>query len=109
MKFRTNRRQFIGSAASLAAAMSFPMRARAASGELSVWKFGGTPREVEMWPLQHAAFSAAQPDVALNYSYFNGQIRRQKILAGFQTRSLADVIIALLLSDRTFPNSRALE
>lgn len=94
MRYGIDRRQFIGGATALAASASFPMRARAASGELGVWKFGGTPREVEMWPQRDAAFAAAQPDLTLNYSYFNGQIRRQKILAGFQTRQLADVIIA---------------
>ncbi|WP_165907648.1 ABC transporter substrate-binding protein [Primorskyibacter sedentarius] len=66
----------------------------AASGEISVWKFGGTPQEVEVWAQRNEAFSEANPDIDLNYSYFNGQIRRQKILAGFQTNRLADVIIA---------------
>lgn len=94
MDYGIGRRQFVSGAAALAASVSFPALSRAASGELSVWKFGGTPREVEMWPQQDAAFAAAQPDLSLNYSYFNGQIRRQKILAGFQTRQLADVIIA---------------
>ncbi|ERP96389.1 hypothetical protein Q669_28885 [Labrenzia sp. C1B10] len=69
-------------------------QASAASGEISVWKFGGTPQEVEVWAQRNEAFSEANPDIKLNYSYFNGQIRRQKILAGFQTNRLADVIIA---------------
>lgn len=94
MRHRIDRRQFISGSAALVASACLPTPVLAASGGLSVWKFGGTPREVEMWPLQDAAFIAAQPDVQLKYSYFNGQIRRQKILAGFQTRQLADVIIA---------------
>ncbi len=94
MHNQINRRQLMGGAAVLAASTALPQRAEAASGRLNVWKFGGTPREVEFWPKQDAAFSAAQPAVRLNYSFFNGQIRRQKILAGFQTRQLADVVIA---------------
>ena len=81
-------------AAAGAASLAYTGRADAASGELSVWKFGGTPTEVEQWAARNDAFTAAQPDVSLNYSYFNGQIRRQKILAGYQTKRLADVIIA---------------
>ena len=57
-------------------------------------RFCGTPQEVEVWAQRNEAFSEANPDIDLNYSYFNGQIRRQKILAGFQTNRLADVIIA---------------
>jgi ABC-type glycerol-3-phosphate transport system substrate-binding protein len=90
-----NRRSFIAGSTALATASLWGMpQARAASGALSVWKFGGTPREVEFWPARDEAFRTANPEIDLNYSYFNGQIRRQKILAGFQTRNLADVIIA---------------
>jgi ABC-type glycerol-3-phosphate transport system substrate-binding protein len=70
-----------------------PARA-AAGGELTVWKFGGTPREVEFWPQRDAEFLKANPELKLTYSYFNGQIRRQKVQAGFQTRKLPDVFIA---------------
>ncbi len=95
MTIRTSRRTFMAGTAALAGStfLSLP-QARAASGALSVWKFGGTPREVELWPAQNEQFLAGNPDIQLNYSYFNGQIRRQKILAGFQTRNLADIIIA---------------
>ncbi|WP_424990823.1 ABC transporter substrate-binding protein [Fluviibacterium sp. S390] len=90
-----NRRRFLGTTA-VAGAVTLATvgGAYAQSGELSVWKFGGTPNEVEQWAGRNDAFSEANPDVELNYSYFNGQIRRQKILAGFQTRRLADVIVA---------------
>jgi len=95
MKNSISRRRFLGTTAAVGAATLAPgMPAHAASGDISVWKFGGTPTEVEQWALRNDAFTAAQPDINLNYSYFNGQIRRQKILAGFQTRRLADVIIA---------------
>ncbi|UWQ19818.1 ABC transporter substrate-binding protein [Jannaschia sp. M317] len=90
-----SRRRFLGTTAAVGAATLAPtMPARAAAGDVSVWKFGGTPTEVEQWALRNDAFAAANSDIDLNYSYFNGQIRRQKILAGFQTRRLADVIIA---------------
>jgi ABC-type glycerol-3-phosphate transport system substrate-binding protein len=89
-----SRRRFLGTTAAVGAATLLPQQASAASAEISVWKFGGTPQEVEVWAQRNAAFTEAQPDIALNYSYFNGQIRRQKILAGFQTNRLADVIIA---------------
>ncbi|KUF08681.1 extracellular solute-binding protein [Pseudoponticoccus marisrubri] len=89
-----SRRRFLGTTAAVGAATFLPRHARAASGEISVWKFGGTPQEVEVWAQRNDAFAEAHPDIELNYSYFNGQIRRQKILAGFQTRRLADVIIA---------------
>ncbi|EAR51855.1 sugar transport system (sugar-binding protein) [Oceanicola granulosus HTCC2516] len=88
------RRSFLGTTAVASIAALAPLRASAASGELSVWKFGGTPTEVEQWAARNEAFAAANPDIELNYSYFNGQIRRQKILAGFQTNRLADVIVA---------------
>lgn len=90
-----SRRRFLGTTAAVGAATFLPgTPALAANGEISVWKFGGTPQEVEVWAQRNDAFSATQPDVDLKYSYFNGQIRRQKILAGFQTNRLADVIIA---------------
>lgn len=90
-----NRRQFLGTTAAVGASALLPAgAARAASGDLSVWKFGGTPQEVEHWALRNEAFAGAHGDIDLNYSYFNGQIRRQKILAGFQTNRLADVIVA---------------
>ncbi|WP_424927140.1 extracellular solute-binding protein [Amaricoccus tamworthensis] len=90
-----NRRSFLKTTSAMGAASLLPAgQALAASGEISVWKFGGTPQEVEVWAQRNDAFSAANGDVSLNYSYFNGQIRRQKILAGFQTNRLADVVIA---------------
>ena len=90
-----SRRRFLGTTAAVGAATFLPgSPALAASGEISVWKFGGTPQEVETWAQRNDAFTEANPDIDLNYSYFNGQIRRQKILAGFQTNRLADVIIA---------------
>lgn len=90
-----SRRRFLGTTAAAGTAALMPAhRALAASGALSVWKFGGTPNEVEQWAQRNEVFAETHPDIDLNYSYFNGQIRRQKILAGFQTRRLADVIIA---------------
>ncbi|MBV6634302.1 MAG: extracellular solute-binding protein [Mameliella sp.] len=89
-----SRRRFLGTTAAVGAATLLPRPASAASAEISVWKFGGTPQEVETWAQRNGAFTDANPDIDLNYSYFNGQIRRQKILAGFQTKRLADVIIA---------------
>ncbi|MCR9136985.1 MAG: sugar ABC transporter substrate-binding protein [Alphaproteobacteria bacterium] len=90
-----NRREFLSATTALGAAAMIPAGpAQAASGELSVWKFGGTTAEVETWAARNDGFTAANPDVGLNYSYFNGQIRRQKLLAGFQTNRLADVVIA---------------
>ncbi len=90
-----NRRQFLGATAAAGAAAFLPFsRAHAAGGDVSVWKFGGTPQEVEVWAQRNDVFSQANPDINLNYSYFNGQIRRQKILAGFQTNRVADVVIA---------------
>ncbi|WP_226781599.1 ABC transporter substrate-binding protein [Oceaniglobus trochenteri] len=94
MKTDIGRRGFLAGTTALLALATTSIPARAASGALSVWKFGGTPAEVEAWPAANDKFLAANPDIDLNYSFFNGQIRRQKILAGFQTRKLADVIIA---------------
>ena len=90
----TSRRTFLAGSAALAASTSLSVRRARAASALSVWKFGGTPREVEFWPGQNAKFAAAHPGIELDYSYFYGQIRRQKILAGFQTRRLADIVIA---------------
>lgn len=90
-----NRRQFLRTSVAVGALTCLSVApVRAATGELSVWKFGGTPTEVEEWAARNDAFLAANPEASLDYSYFNGQIRRQKIIAGFQTNRLADVIIA---------------
>ncbi|WP_417260303.1 ABC transporter substrate-binding protein [Celeribacter sp.] len=90
-----SRRRFLGTTAAIGAAALLPgTSAYAASGEISVWKFGGTPQEIEVWAERNDMFTQANPDISLNYSYFNGQVRRQKILAGFQTNRLADVVIA---------------
>lgn len=95
MKLDTSRRGFIIATTALVASLAVATGpARAESGKLSVWKFGGTPGEVESWPAANERFLSANPEVELDYSFFNGQIRRQKILAGFQTNRLADVIIA---------------
>jgi len=64
------------------------------TGEISVWKLGGTPKEVEYWPIANKKFEEQYPNIKLKYSYFYGQIRRQKIIGGFQTKNLADVVIA---------------
>ncbi|MCK5570074.1 MAG: extracellular solute-binding protein [Spirochaetes bacterium] len=64
------------------------------TGEISVWKLGGAPKEVEHWPVANEKFEKEYPNIKLKYSYFYGQIRRQKIIGGFQTKNLADVIIA---------------
>lgn len=90
-----SRRRFLGTTAAVGAATLLPgTSAHAASGEISVWKFGGTPQEIEVWAGRNDMFTQENPDISLNYSYFNGQVRRQKILAGFQTNRLADVVIA---------------
>jgi len=92
-----SRRRFMNAAAGLAAASVVPLGAsrgaRAATGALSVWKFGGTPREVEFWAKQSELFTAANKGLDLQYSYFNGQVRRQKIQASLQTRQLPDVMV----------------
>jgi hypothetical protein len=44
-----------------------------------VGKFSGTPREVEFWAKQNELFTAANKGLDLQYSSFNGQVRRQKI------------------------------
>jgi ABC-type glycerol-3-phosphate transport system substrate-binding protein len=95
MPKKFSRRGFLATTSALGASALLPGRpARAASGDLSVWKFGGTPAEVETWAMRNGDFTAAHPDIALDYSFFNGQIRRQKLLAGFQTNRLADVVVA---------------
>jgi len=69
MKNSISRRRFLGTTAAVGAATLAPgMPAHAASGDISVWKFGGTPTEVEQWALRNDAFTAAQPDINLNYS-----------------------------------------
>ena len=95
MRLIFNSRGFMHMTTALAASLTLTGGvAMAQSGELTVWKFGGTPAEVEAWPAANDRFLEANPEVTLDYSFFNGQIRRQKILAGFQTNRLADVIIA---------------
>ncbi|WP_309084622.1 extracellular solute-binding protein [Chelativorans sp.] len=94
---RVTRRHFMSGAAGLAVAGTAPLGlsrpARAASGTIAVWKFGGTPREVEFWAKQNEVFLKANPDVKLEYSYFNGQMRRQKMQAALQTGQIPDVIV----------------
>jgi len=61
---------------------------------IKVWKMGGSPGEVEFWPRVNEKFLKQNPDIKINYSFFYGQIRRQKIIGGFQTKNLADVVVA---------------
>lgn len=91
-----SRRQTFGvlGGAGALAALGHDAHGQTARGPVSVWKFGGTPREVEFWPQQNQIFQRERPNLQLNYTYFFGQIRRQRIVAGFQTRRLADVVIA---------------
>jgi len=90
------RREFIKKSATAAAITSpFILSSKVnASNSLKVWKFGGTARETEYWPVRNKVFSKNNPSINLNYQYFYGQIRRNKIMAGFQTKKLADIIIA---------------
>ena len=95
MTMKINRRGFLaGTTAFGTASLINTPNALAGSGDLSVWKFGGTTREVESWAKRNDHFLAAHSEINLKYSYFNGQIRRQKLLAGFQTQRMADVVIA---------------
>ena len=48
---------------------------------------------MEFWAKQNDQFTAAHKGVELQYSYFNGQVRRQKIQAALQTRQLPDVMV----------------
>jgi len=61
---------------------------------IKVWKLGGSPKEVEFWPKVNEKFIKQNPDIKIDYHFFYGQIRRQKIIGGFQTKNLADVVIA---------------
>ena len=90
------RRDFIKKSATAAAITSpFILSSKvSASNSLKVWKFGGTGRETEYWPVRNKVFSKNNPSINLNYQYFYCQIRRNKIMAGFQTKKLADIIIA---------------
>ncbi len=62
--------------------------------EITVWKFGGAPKETEMWPKINDAFEQAHPEIKINYNYFYGQIRVQKILGAYKSKKLPDVIVA---------------
>jgi multiple sugar transport system substrate-binding protein len=95
MAFKMIRRKFIAITIAIAASSLIAQAPTFAETKvLKVWKFGGTPAEVESWPVHDKNFQKAHPDIDLKYSYFYGQIRRKKIIAGFQTGKLADVIIA---------------
>lgn len=61
---------------------------------IKIWKMGGAPKEVEFWPEANEKFLKQNPDIKIDYDFFYGQIRRQKIIGGFQTKNLADVIVA---------------
>ena len=93
---KIKRRDFVKktiATAALASPFILTSKSHAASS-LKVWKFGGTARETEHWPVRNKIFSQRHNSINLNYQYFYGQIRRNKIMAGFQTRKLADIIIA---------------
>lgn len=62
--------------------------------EITVWKFGGAPKETEMWPVKTKEFEEQNPDIKVKYNYFYGQIRVQKILGAFKSKKLPDVIVA---------------
>lgn len=68
--------------------------AMAKQTEITVWKFGGAPKETEFWPVITKEFEKQNPDIKVNYNYFYGQIRTQKILGAFKSKRLPDVIVA---------------
>lgn len=72
----------------------FLVNVASAAVTIKVWKLGGAPKEVEFWPKANEKFLKQNPDIKINYNYFYGQIRRPKIIGGFQTKNLADVVIA---------------
>jgi multiple sugar transport system substrate-binding protein len=60
--------------------------------KLVVWKFGGSGPELEYFPRQNELFSK-KTGIQLDYSNNEGSVRREKIIAAFRAKRIADVVL----------------
>jgi multiple sugar transport system substrate-binding protein len=75
-----------------------------AGGPLVVWKFGGSSREVEYFPKKNDEF-IQKSGIQLEYSNNDWATKREKMLASYQAKRTADV---LLIDGQSIPDLAAL-
>lgn len=75
-----------------AAAAAAPPKA-SATGPLVVWKFGGATKELEYFPKWNDEFTK-KTGIKLEYSNNDWAVKREKMLAAFQAKRIADILLA---------------
>lgn len=75
-----------------AAAATAPAKA-SATGPLVVWKFGGATKELEYFPKWNDEFTK-KTGIKLEYSNNDWAVKREKMLAAFQAKRIADILLA---------------
>src|SRR6266536_1665566 len=78
--------------------------AKAGMPTLTVWKFGGTTKELEYFVQWNAKFSN-ETGIGLEYSNNDWGTKREKMLGAFQSKRIADV---LLIDGQSMPDLAAL-
>jgi ABC-type glycerol-3-phosphate transport system substrate-binding protein len=73
-------------------------------GKLVVWKFGGSNEEVIYFPKWNAEFTK-RTGIQIEYSDNDWSTKREKILAAFQAKKVADI---LLMDGQSIPDLAAL-
>lgn len=79
--------------ASTTAAAVAPASKASATGPLVVWKFGGATSELEYFPKWNAEFEK-ETGIKLEYSNNDWSVKREKMLAAFQAKRIADILLA---------------
>lgn len=78
--------------------------AKAGMPTITVWKFGGTAKELEYFVQWNAKFTE-ETGIGLEYSNNDWATKREKMLAAFQAKRIADV---LLIDGQSMPDLAAL-
>jgi multiple sugar transport system substrate-binding protein len=93
-------------AAPTAASQAQPTTAPAATtpAKLVVWKFGGSNEEVVYFPKWNAEFTK-RTGIQIDYSDNDWSTKREKVLAAFQAKKVADI---LLMDGQSIPDLAAL-
>lgn len=87
-----------------APAAAAPASKGSATGPLVVWKFGGATAELEYFPKWNAEFEK-ESGIKLEYSNNDWAVKREKMLAAFQAKRIADI---LLVDGQSLPDLAAI-
>lgn len=76
---------------------------------LRIWKFGGTEAETPYFEEQTKIFAAEHPELNVEYEYYYGQLRRDKIIAGYKANNLPDVFFGFTQDIPDFAGLRIIQ